>query len=89
MPRPIVHAWRSFLEKRVSPNASKTQADDLKISFFAGAACVYLTLMEGLSEDDVPTEGDMELMEDIHRDLASVLTGFPSLEELGAKDAKQ
>ena len=48
---------------------SRQQYIDLRHTFFGGASALYFLVMRKLSPESEPTEGDLEIMRGIHREI--------------------
>lgn len=70
MKNPINAAWEGYRGMVVPKQASAAQVIETQRAFFAGAAVLYQYLMQhGLDEGDEITDGDMDRMAEIDREL--------------------
>ncbi|MFN3261233.1 MAG: hypothetical protein ACE37J_11815 [Pikeienuella sp.] len=67
--RPINDAWEKFRLMVIPDKASAVQIAEMQKAFYAGAAIHRSLLINGVSDEDEPTEADMALMERIDAEL--------------------
>lgn len=70
MKKPINAVWEGYRKMVMPPNAGTTQVVETQKAFFAGALALYEYIMShGLDAGDDITEGDLDRMAEIDREL--------------------
>lgn len=64
----IEKGWEGY-RKLLPPNASEVQIRETRQAFYGGAAILFEALMRGLDEGEEATDGDVQIMTDIQREL--------------------
>ena len=65
----IAKGWESYRDMVLPKDAPDIQLTECKQSFFAGAAILWESVMQGLDSGDDATEGDMQRMADIQAEI--------------------
>ena len=65
----IAKGWESYRSMVIPPDASPVQLQESERAFYAGAAILWKSVMQGLDSGDDATEGDMQRMADIQSEL--------------------
>jgi hypothetical protein len=62
--------WRSYRTTVIPLGASAVQARECRRAFYAGAKALLLTILGKVEKgSDEPTEGDLQLMDEIEQEL--------------------
>lgn len=65
----ISNAWATFEESVIPAGAPELQKRDLKRAFYGGAGALLKDLMRVLDEGAEPTDEDLEVMDDVVKEL--------------------
>lgn len=65
----IENAWNNYRALVVPKDAPDVQINETRQAFYAGAACLFQTIMIVLEPGAEPTDADMQRMSDIQAEL--------------------
>ena len=68
---PIEKLWQEYKDKVLPANAPPVQISECRNAFFAGAAALFQTVTNNLSEGPDPEESDLAMMDEIFKELES------------------
>ena len=69
----------------MSPDAGKTQLEETRLAFFAGAQHLFGSIMTILDEDREPTDEDLRRMDLIDKELKIFIAEFEKKHGLGGR----
>lgn len=69
---PLAMGWEALRKARADTHAHLTD----KELFFAGAGYIFDAIVRGMTPGDQPTEQDMQMLEKIHKELATFHVHF-------------
>lgn len=65
----IAAKWADYRERVVPVDAPPVQVRETQMAFYAGAAALFDTVMNGLSPEPDATDSDIGMMDEIMREL--------------------
>lgn len=65
----IESAWINYRAMIVPADAGDVQVNETRQAFYAGAACLFQTIMVMLDPGTAPTDADMQRMSDVQTEL--------------------
>lgn len=71
--------------KVINPQASKTQVDEMRMAFFAGAQHVYASILTMLDPGEDPTKADLSRMDALRREMEEFVSAYTARELRSAK----
>jgi hypothetical protein len=66
----MAEQWDSFARAVLPRDASATQKREMRRAFYAGAQGILHGVISVLAADHEPTESDMQIMQDLERELS-------------------
>jgi biotin synthase-like enzyme len=62
--------WRAYSSKILDPiQADRIQRQETRRAFYAGASALFTTIMGNMTEGDEPQEADVQMLNNIWREL--------------------
>ena len=65
----IESGWAGYRHVVIPADASEVQVNESRRAFFAGAACLFETIMLAASPGVEPTEADMDMMANLQAEI--------------------
>jgi hypothetical protein len=65
----IERAWALYRRRVMPVGAQDVQVRETRKAFYAGASVLFTVLVNGVSDSDEPTKGDMDLMEGLQAEI--------------------
>lgn len=66
----MAEQWDQFARAVLPQNAPPVQRQEVRRAFYAGAQAIMLKVIATLASDAEPTAGDLQIMEDLERELS-------------------
>lgn len=72
MAKPIAAMWEIYAKKCLPPDALPIQISETRLAFISGAATMFMTLINNVSDGDDITGKDEALMNAIHDEIMEI-----------------
>jgi hypothetical protein len=66
----MAEQWDQFARAVLPLNTPAVQRQEMRRAFYAGAQSILFRVIESFAPDSEPTEADLLLMDDLHRELS-------------------